>query len=80
MDAKVEILKNATKRTLTINEGSPLHSAVMVAMDDYAKEKSTNFAEWFAVQDITSRGNKTYVDATGKIVTISDLYDLYLKL
>lgn len=34
---KQEILKEATKKTLNIIEGSPLHDAVMVAMDQYVK-------------------------------------------
>lgn len=36
MKTKEEILKEATKRTLNINEGSPLHDAVMKAMEKYA--------------------------------------------
>lgn len=32
---KQEIIKEATKKTLNINEGSPLHNAVMNAMDIY---------------------------------------------
>ena len=34
-----EILKVKTKGTLTINEGSPLHNAVISAMNYYAKQE-----------------------------------------
>ena len=39
MKTKEEILKEATKGTLNINEGSPLHDAVMKAMDEYADQE-----------------------------------------
>lgn len=39
---KEEILKEATKRTLNINEGSPLHDAVMKAMEEYAQQQVKN--------------------------------------
>ena len=39
MKTKEEILKKATKRTLNINEGSPLHDAVMKAMEEYAQQQ-----------------------------------------
>ena len=39
MKTKEEILKEATKRTLNINEGSPLHDAVMKAMEEYAQQQ-----------------------------------------
>lgn len=78
MDAKVEILKNATKRTLTINEGSPLHSAVMVAMDDYAKEKSEKFTEWLLKNCYIL--NHCRWEYRGTNYTTSEIYDLYLKL
>ena len=42
MKKKEEILKEATKRTLNINEGSPLHDAVMKAMGEYAQQQVKN--------------------------------------
>lgn len=42
MKTKEEILKEATKRTLNINEGSPLHDAVMKAMEEYAQQQVKN--------------------------------------
>ena len=42
MKTKEEILKEATKRTLNINEGSPLHDAVMKAMEEYAQQQVIN--------------------------------------
>lgn len=39
MRTKEEILKEETKRTLNIVEGSPLHDAIMLAMDIYAKQE-----------------------------------------
>lgn len=42
MKTAEEILKEATKRTLNINEGSPLHDAVMKAMEEYAQQQVKN--------------------------------------
>ena len=42
MKTKEEILKETTKRTLNINEGSPLHDAVMKAMEEYAQQQVKN--------------------------------------
>lgn len=42
MKTKEEILKESTKTTLNIIEGSPLHDAVMKAMEEYAKQKVEN--------------------------------------
>jgi len=42
MKTKEEKLKKATRRTLNINEGSPLHDAVMKAMDEYAQQQVKN--------------------------------------
>lgn len=39
MKTKEEILKEATKKTLNIIEGSPLHDAVMKAMEEYAEQQ-----------------------------------------
>lgn len=38
MKTAEEILKQATVKTLNINEGSPLHNAVISAMKEYATE------------------------------------------
>lgn len=46
MTTKEEILKEATKRTLNINEGSPLHDAVMKAMESYTQQELLAFAEF----------------------------------
>ena len=44
MKTKEEILKEATKSTLNINEGSPLHDAVMKAMEEYAQQQVKNYS------------------------------------
>ena len=43
-----EILKVKTKGTLNIIEGSPLHNAVISAMEYYSKQEKENFAIDFA--------------------------------
>ena len=45
MKTKEEILKEATKKTLNINEGSPSHDAVMKAMEEYAQEQVKLFCQ-----------------------------------
>ena len=45
MKTKEEILKEATKRTLNINEGSPLHDAVLKAMEEYAQQQVKLFCQ-----------------------------------
>lgn len=45
MKTKEEILKEATKKTLNINEGSPLHDAVMKAMEEYAQQQLLKFCD-----------------------------------
>lgn len=45
MKTKEEILKEATKRTLNINEGSLLHDAVLKAMEEYAQQQVKLFCQ-----------------------------------
>jgi len=45
MKTKEEILKEATRRTLNINEGSPLHDAVLKAMEEYSKNQLLKFCD-----------------------------------
>lgn len=46
MKTKEEILIEATKKTLTIVIGSPLHDAVMKAMEEYVRERLIAFTDW----------------------------------
>jgi hypothetical protein len=45
-------LKKATKRTLNINEGSPLHDAVMKAMEEYAQEQVKLFCQPAVIKSV----------------------------
>jgi prophage antirepressor-like protein len=47
---KSEILKVKTKGTLNIIEDSPLHKAVMSAMEYYAEQEAKAFANWMSQQ------------------------------
>jgi len=67
MKTKEEILKEATKRTLNINEGSPLHDAVMKAMEEYAQEQVKLFCQPAA------RGSRLVLD-------LSDEEKYFVKL
>lgn len=45
MKTKEEILKEITKGMLNINEGSPLHDAMMKAMEEYTQQQVKLFRQ-----------------------------------
>jgi len=71
MKTKEEILKEATKRTLNINEGSPLHDAVLKAMEEYAQEQVKLFCQPVVVGQSEQlvcpncQGLEVYIDEYG---------------
>jgi hypothetical protein len=67
MKTKEQILKEATKRTLNINEGSPLHDAVMKAMEEYAQEQVKLFCQPVVIPSCEGNCGINYCDDNGCI-------------
>lgn len=72
MKTKEEILKEATRRTLNINEGSPLHDAVMKAMEEYAQEQVKLFCQPAVVGRSEQLPSKE--DVYSEIKRVTELY------